>query len=146
HDLGFDSGGEPLLAMKLVKGESWNARLKKDFLDYDAPELLSRNLPILIQVAQAVAFAHSKGIIHRDIKRAQVVLGDFGEVLLMDWGLAVATGTDAVPADAAGVRLPSPNTASSPAGTPSMMAPEQTGRSGAKLGPWTDVYLLGGTL
>ena len=55
-------------------------------------QILERNIPILVDVAQAIAFSHSKGIVHRDIKPAQVMVGEYGEVLLMDWGLAIYVG------------------------------------------------------
>jgi serine/threonine protein kinase/Flp pilus assembly protein TadD len=151
YDLGRDAEGSPLLAMKLVKGKSWSELLKED-LRIPLPDLLGKHLPILRQVAQAVAFAHAKGVIHRDLKPAQVMVGEFGEVILMDWGLAVSfqeMDKDArfdldvlTPAVAA----PQIRFAPNPAGTPSFMAPEQTLRTGDLLGPWTDIYLLGGIL
>lgn len=151
YDLGRDAEGSPLLAMKLVKGKAWNELLKED-LRKPLPDILGKHLPILRQVAQAVAFAHAKGVIHRDLKPAQVMVGEFGEVILMDWGLAVSYreidrearyDLDVLtPAIAA----PQCRFAPNPAGTPSFMAPEQTLRTGELLGPWTDIYLLGGIL
>lgn len=145
-----DQRGNPLLSMKWVKGRSWDDLLK-DEMDRPVAELMSRHLPILIDVAQAVAFAHSQGILHRDLKPHQVMVGEFGEVLLMDWGLAMPFGaaeagaTEAAPepsgeADFSSATLPGP------AGTPSFMAPEQAHGDIAKIGPWTDLYLLGGML
>ncbi len=152
YDLGVDSTGSPLLAMKLVRGKSWSELIREDGR-LPMPDLLARHLPILKQVAQAVAFAHSRGVIHRDLKPSQVMVGEFGEVILMDWGLAVSF-LDARPEMLSGeVPLMTPATsapftshASNPAGTPSFMAPEQTLPTGELLGPWTDVYLLGGVL
>jgi serine/threonine protein kinase/Tfp pilus assembly protein PilF len=154
HDLGTaqDAGASPLLAMKLVRGESWDRTLKADFRSLSVEDFLAKHLPILIAMGQAVAFAHSRGIVHRDLKPAQVVIGEFGETHLMDWGLAIHVGTwepdESQAAWEARVleRLPSPATASNPAGTPSMMAPEQTESNAQGVGTWTDVYLLGGTL
>jgi tetratricopeptide (TPR) repeat protein len=125
--------------------------------DIDAPvgELLERHLPILIDVAQAVAFAHSRGIIHRDIKPSQVMVGEFGEVLLLDWGLALPCAMTVSPshgavepvASSGDPNVPDAETwTSCPAGTPAFMAPEQTDATPHRLGRWTDVYLLGGTL
>src|SRR5690606_27095573 len=105
-------------------------------------------------VAQAVAFAHSRGIVHRDLKPGQVMIGSFGETLLMDWGLAVfvGAGESADPADPAAMPQlfpadpPTRGSASHPAGTPALMAPEQTRHDASGIGPWTDIYLLGGSL
>jgi serine/threonine protein kinase len=97
HDLGRDEAGAPLLAMKLVKGASWETRIREEFETLPPEQFLSRHIPTLIAVAQAVAFAHSRGVVHRDIKPSQVMLGDYGEVLLMDWGLAVVL--DDLPGD-----------------------------------------------
>jgi len=113
-------------------------------------DLLAKHLPILVDVSQAVAFAHSRGIIHRDVKPSQVMLGEFGEVLLMDWGLSLIYDLELVKEQApkfANVDYtPDGKYASSPAGTPAYMAPEQTHARASKVGPWTDIYLLGGTL
>ncbi len=147
HDLGIDSDGRPVLAMKLVRGEPWDKSLIADFGRLAVDEFLMKHLPILISVAQAVAFAHSRGIVHRDLKPSQVMVGEFGEVLLMDWGLAVAFDRESLPniTQALGCVINVEN-AQSPAGTPAFMAPEQTEPTATRVGPWTDVYLLGGTL
>ncbi len=147
YDLGRGAGGELLLAMKRVRGRPWKELLKTDFAGMDVEGFLARHVPILVAVTQAVAFAHSRGIIHRDIKPAQVLVGAFGEVLLTDWGLAIEVGAEGVAQPSFARRaVPTTDTATNPAGTPSLMAPEQTENHGGNLGPWTDVYLLGGTL
>ncbi len=147
HDLGLDADGNPLLVMKQVRGRPWSEAILADQA-VGVTEFLMRHLPILIQVGQAVAFAHSRGVIHRDLKPSQVMIGEFGEVVLMDWGLALYVGREPSEASTA---IPdwchgSLASASNPAGTPAFMAPEQTARSLAGVGPWTDVYLLGGIL
>jgi serine/threonine protein kinase len=159
YDAGKDLRGQPQFAMKLVRGKTWKERVEGD-RELAPGEFLGRHLPILIDVAQAVAFAHSHGVMHRDIKPSQVLVGEFGEALLVDWGMAVCfddglwTGAGGGPRDA-GSRNPEQQdastcnslaTATCPAGTPSFMAPEQTDDTPDRLGPWTDVYLLGGTL
>lgn len=149
HDLGADEHGLPLLAMKLVQGRAWDVMLKEDFPRMSAAELLAKHLPILVRLAQAVAFAHSRRIIHRDIKPSQAMVGEFGEVLLMDWGLAIAVGEQEDPEwhhQVVRDALCTTSSASSPSGTPAFMAPEQTESSAARTGPHTDVYLLGATL
>lgn len=148
YELGTDEQGSPLLAMKLIRGQSWDRVLREDFEQMPMEEYLATHLPILVQVCQAVAFAHSRGIIHRDLKPSQVMLGEYGEVLLTDWGLAIMS--DHAP-EIEGVMVPSSlypvkNRAHNPAGTPGYMAPEQTELTCENIGPWTDVYLLGGTL
>ncbi len=145
-----DQRGNPLLSMKWVKGRSWD-ELLKDEMDRPVGELMARHLPILIDVAQAVAFAHSQGILHRDLKPHQVMVGEFGEVLLMDWGLAMPFGVAAAVAVESAVEPSeeadfSSATMPGPAGTPSFMAPEQAHGDVEKIGPWTDLYLLGGML
>jgi serine/threonine protein kinase/tetratricopeptide (TPR) repeat protein len=153
HDLGAAGPGmPPMLAMKLVRGDSWHQMLQIDLAAEKPADLLAKHLPILEDMAQAVAFAHSQGIIHRDLKPEQVMVGPFGETLLMDWGLAVQVeeigDLVASPSRRSGglPPLPTLQSASNPAGTPAMMAPEQTSDTPSRLGPWTDVYLLGGTL
>lgn len=149
HELTFTGPGRrPHLAMKLVRGESWTVLLHRDRSELSEADYLARHLPILERMAQAVAFAHSRGIMHRDLKPGQVMVGDFGETVLMDWGLALQFGDP--PDESGDVRIrgtiPTLDSASNPAGTPCMMAPEQTTKATDQLGPHTDVYLLGGTL
>jgi len=145
HDLGADDQGLPLIAMKLVGGKNWADIIKADFEAMPAPDFLGKHLTVLTAVCNAVALAHDRGVVHRDIKPAQVMVGQFGEVLLMDWGLAIAW-KDTTTEEAPGLPLPAPGRASNPAGTPALMAPEQTDSTADRIGPWTDVFLLGGTL
>jgi len=150
YDLTEDNRGQPMVAMKLVEGRQWSRVLAEDFVKYPALEFLEIHLPVLINLAQAVAFAHSKGVIHRDLKPSQVMIGSYGEVLLMDWGLAMAARDadgqifcdPAIIIDAESPLLKPIN----PAGTPGYMAPEQTMKDASKLGPWTDIYLMGAIL
>ncbi len=134
HDLGYTAAGELQLAMKLVEGQSWSRRLK------EGGASLAEHLGILLQVCNAVALAHSHEIAHCDLKPANVMLGRFGEVLLTDWGLAVSF------AAAPELPLRHRSQVTSPCGTPSYMAPELAEGRGEAIGPWTDVYLLGGIL
>ncbi len=149
HDLTLDEEGVPQLSMKRVRGRPWSDLLDHDYRKLSLEDHLAIHIPILLSTAQALAFAHSRGIVHRDIKPSQVMVGDFGEVLLMDWGLGMLYEKESLPrlaAPAPRSAFPTPETASSPAGTPVYMAPEQTQQSAVNVGPWTDVYLLGGTL
>lgn len=125
HDIGIDEDGRPFLVMKWVRGRSLAALI--GHLDqHDA-------LDTFRKVCDAVAFAHARGVLHRDIKPENVMVGEFGEVTLLDWGLAYSMGR-------------APEGGSQVAGTPAYMAPEQvTGHLDA-LDVRTDVYGLGAVL
>ncbi len=135
YDLGQTRGGDLHLAMKLVEGRSWDQLLETE-------RDLTMHLEILLQVCNAIAYAHSRGVLHNDLKPDNVMLGSFGEVLVMDWGVAVELDGSDTPATG----LRSQSTVKNPCGTPAYMPPELAEGRGADLGPWTDVYLLGGIL
>lgn len=142
HDLKETDEGAPLLVMKRLEGRPWSDVIETDRSALPEADFLARHLGVLVSVARAVAFAHGQGVIHRDLKPAQVVIGSFGEVTLLDWGLAASFG----PAPQGDWIAPPVTAADNPAGTPSYMAPEQATKDPSRLGPWTDVYLLGGIL
>ena len=129
HELGKTPDGKLFYAMKEVVGTSW--------ADVIGSRSLAENLQILLAVCDAVAFAHDRGIIHRDLKPANVMLGDYGEVLVMDWGLAASIGSD---------KAEPLTEASALAGTPSYMAPEMALCEYDRISTTSDVYLLGGML
>jgi serine/threonine-protein kinase len=133
HGIGFDDERGPLVIMKLIQGAHWGNRLAKRQFPLDADALVP-DLRILSQLCQVVHFAHSRGVLHRDLKPANVMVGEFGEVYLVDWGLAT-TASDAETTNNRSI-----------CGTPAYMAPEMVTGRRATLGPWTDVYLLGATL
>lgn len=148
YDFAMDETNRPLLAMKLVRGKPWDHLIWDEFSG-PVGEFLTRHVSILMDMAQAVAFAHSRGVVHRDLKPSQVMVGEFGEVLLMDWGLAIVydellAGANDSPLGS-GV-VPTTASAPNPAGTVAFMAPEQTEKDARHVGPWTDLYLLGATL
>lgn len=149
YDLGLDESMKPVIAMKLVTGTPWSRLLRSDFTEMAGEDYLQKHFSIFMAVVQAVAFAHSRGIVHRDLKPSQVMVGEFGEVQLIDWGLAASVDPATLPEmwRPSNPQLP-PNvsTANNPAGTAAYMAPEQTESTAAKIGPWTDTFLLGGTL
>jgi serine/threonine-protein kinase len=90
HDLEIDDDGTPLgFTMKLVEGETLDQQLTPDKVGSRTEEELQRQLRVLLKVCEAVAFAHSRGVVHRDIKPHNVMIGEFGQVYLMDWGLAI---------------------------------------------------------
>lgn len=130
YDLGTNQEGALFYSMKRVQGTPWDERLRQ--------LSLSENLEILLKVSDAVAFAHSRGVIHRDLKPENTMLGEFGEVLVMDWGLALPTG------DFRKTRNVTPPV--SMGGTPAYMAPEMAVGPIERIGFQSDVYLLGAIL
>lgn len=144
HQLGVDADGAPMLVLKRVEGVEWS-KLIRDEAEvrrrFGVTDLLAWNIGILMQVLNAVRFAHSRGIIHRDLKPSNVMIGDFGEVYLLDWGIAVSLRPDE------SGRLPLASDVKELAGTPLYMAPEMLSPGeGAPLSERTDVYLAGAVL
>ena len=133
--LGTDGAGKPHIVMKRIDGQSWQDILVA--ADRHAPDFLPRQLQTFLQVCTAVRFAHDRGIVHRDIKPENVMIGEFGEVYLMDWGLAVRLSAD-------DPVLPAPKEVAGLSGTPALMAPEMTENDAANVDRRTDVFLLGG--
>jgi eukaryotic-like serine/threonine-protein kinase len=144
HHLEIDDDLNPLLILKRVDGTEWS-KLCGDAAEvqrrFGATDLLAWNVGILLQVLNAVRFAHARRIIHRDLKPSNVMIGHFGEVYLLDWGIAASLDED--PAR----RLPHISESSDLVGTPSYMAPEMLGREdGPPLSERTDLYLAGAVL
>ncbi|MBM3983884.1 MAG: serine/threonine protein kinase, partial [Planctomycetes bacterium] len=146
HALGELPDGRPFLAMKLIKGETLD-KLLRTRTDPSAER--GRFLAAFEQMCQAVGYAHAQGIVHRDLKPANVMVGAFGEVQVMDWGLAKAVGSadaDATAPDGGGAF--SEDVAATVAGqikgTPAYMAPEQA--RGEAVDARADVFALGGIL
>ncbi len=123
HDMGRDQSGDVFYCMELVRGKPWE--------DVIAGMTLEENLEVLLKVIDGVAYAHSKNTIHRDLKPENTMLGNFGEVLIMDWGLGV--NLDHGPPQSMG-------------GTPAFMAPEMAQREIEYVGKHSDIYLLGAIL
>jgi len=124
YNLGKTETGHLFYSMKRVQGTPWDTVISENSF--------AENLEILMKVADAVALAHSRGVIHRDLKPENVMLGDYGEVLLMDWGLAVSMGVAS-----RGIGM---------GGTPAYMAPEMAAGPIERIGFASDVYLLGAIL
>ncbi len=145
HALGRDKNGQPVLVMKRIDGVSWR-RLFEDpnhplwsSLGVDTHDRLDAHLEILMSVCNAVHYAHSRGIVHRDIKLDNVMMGGFGEVYLVDWGIAIRY-TDV------GASTTNDADLEPPVGTLAYMAPEMAMGDTARIDARTDVYLLGATL
>lgn len=143
HCLARTPDGATAMVMKRVEGTSWRemvddpSRLPERFREGDR---LEGHLRILLEVCDAVHFAHSRGVLHRDLKLDNVLVGAFGEVYVVDWGIAVALGEDGTG------HLPLARDVCRPAGTPGYMAPEMAAGEGERLGPASDVYCLGALL
>jgi CHASE3 domain sensor protein len=154
HELGRFADGRPYFTMKLIKGRTL-ADLLNDRQGVFHEQ--GRFLGIFEQVCQTVAYAHSKGVIHRDLKPANVMVGAFGEVQVMDWGLAkvLAGGCDEAPgAPTAGtvirtVRSDGSTPQDAPTGvigTPAFIAPEQARGEAEAVDERADVFGLGAIL
>ena len=129
YDLGRNRSGDLFYCMKRVKGTPWSDLVSK--------KTERENLDILMKVADAIAFAHSRGVVHRDIKPENIMLGDFGEVIVLDWGIAL-------PVDKK--RIAAMSGASGMGGTPAYMAPEMATGPLHRIGVRSDVYLMGAVL
>jgi serine/threonine protein kinase len=153
HTMGVDAQGRPFYSMKLVKGRTLQAVLNA-LKDGDAASSKEYTqaalLTIFRKVCDAMAFAHAKGILHRDLKPENIMVGEYGEVLVMDWGLAKILGER----DAAGVvKAAATDTGDygmtlegEVMGTPQYMSPEQAEGMVAELDIRSDIYSLGGIL
>jgi tRNA A-37 threonylcarbamoyl transferase component Bud32 len=143
HLLSNDANAEPAIVMQRINGRSWRGYVDGDGTLY-APDgeddPLEWNLRVLMTVCQATSFAHSQGVMHRDLKLSNVMVGDHGEVYVLDWGLAAAFDRDCV------IDAPRAVDETGVQGTPAYMAPEMAGVVVEDLGPQTDVYLLGACL
>ena len=138
YTVGQSDDGAPLIVMKRVEGISWHDHLRAQ---RQSPEGLGLEdeVEVLIQVCHALEYAHSKGVLHRDIKTDNIMIGHFGEVYLLDWGLAVSI-------DGEQPLLPTLDQSEALCGTPCYMAPEMAHQDREAIDERTDVYLLGATL
>ena len=147
HELSVDENDQVFYTMKFVRGITLRDVLDKlgeGDRETRAKYPLAALLTVFQKVCDALAFAHSKGVIHRDLKPANLMLGDYGEVLVMDWGLAKAGAEDAI------VERPESDQMSPLMtmdgrimGTPQYMSPEQARGEVAAIDARTDIYALG---
>ena len=156
HDIGMDSSGSPYFTMKLLRGRTLAVVLKK--LAENDPEYIQlykfdNLMRIYMRICNAIAFAHSKGVLHLDLKPENVQIGDYGEVLVLDWGLArKISPNQTAGAKKSGTktrvmkRLGNAESQSQVNGTPGYMAPEQIRGAKNSCSPQTDIYSLGAIL
>lgn len=154
YGLGSYADGRPFYAMRFIQGDSLKEAIerfhkagKPNFAGSEFRQLLGR----FIDVCQAIAYAHSRGVLHRDLKPGNIMLGKFGETLVVDWGLAKVVGTKEVEHGDRTLNISSgssstPTVQGEAIGTPAFMSPEQATGKLDELGPATDVYSLGATL
>ena len=169
YSLGRNASGRPYYAMRFIRGETLSAAIKRfhearkqaaestsgrsrSTWGIEFQQLLRR----FLDVCDAVEYAHSRGVIHRDLKPGNIMLGEYGETLVVDWGLAKRIGkTDIVAVHGAGdqgadfeagASVGGETQPGTTIGTPSYMSPEQACGALAELGPASDVYSLGATL
>ena len=168
YGLGQYADGRPFYAMRFIRGDSLAQAIDRFHRDADpkwsnpADVLqLRRLLARFLDVCNAMDYAHSRGVLHRDLKPGNIMLGQYGETLVVDWGLAKAKGrADATGADkdatlrptGEATLMPQSGSGSAPTqmgpalGTPAYMSPEQAAGRLDQLGPASDVYSLGATL
>lgn len=152
HDMGLTPDGYHFFTMKEVRGTTLQeaiGQVHSEGLDRLA---LRRLVVAFQQVCEAVAYAHDQGVLHRDLKPENIMLGDFGEVLVVDWGLAKVLDEPSEVRRGGGVHTSLSSTdslrtrAGAISGTPSYMAPEQAQGATELIGTPTDVYALGAVL
>jgi serine/threonine protein kinase len=144
HDVGTVTDGRVFYAMKLVRGERLDRRLARGVT-------LGEGLRLFARICDAVGFAHAAGVIHRDLKPQNVMVGAFGDVLVLDWGVAKVRATEVpepsrgvTPAGAIAAGGQDPETGDGTVlGTPGYMAPEQASGEVRQVDERTDVYSLG---
>jgi serine/threonine-protein kinase len=157
YALGYFDDGRPYYAMRLIRGKSLSERIKEEQIaEQGSSSYLRAIRPLvnhLIDVCNTIAYAHSRGVLHRDLKPSNIMLGKYGETLVVDWGLAKAS--DSAEGDPMQSELPvaelmesgsQPTEYGSIIGTPSYMSPEQANGRIDLIDSQSDIFSLGATL
>lgn len=166
YSLGKDREGRPYYAMKFIEGEEFRKHIdrfhkgrKPARADYESP-VFRQMLKWFVSVCETMQFAHDRSILHRDLKPSNIMIGKYGEVLVVDWGLAKRLGGLGAGRDPAfdpeatfvpngpqeSATAPGSTMAGATMGTPQYMSPEQAAGAVEALGPPTDIYALAATL
>jgi serine/threonine-protein kinase len=154
YGLGSYTDGRPFYAMRLIRGHSLKEAIRRFHETNDPTDRrlgLRQLLGRFVSVCNTIAYAHSRGVLHRDVKPSNIMVGQYGETLVVDWGVAKAGGcseqSNSVrdnPIQAGGGSAVTQ--IGSVLGTPQFMSPEQAAGAFDRLGPASDVYSLGATL
>ncbi len=161
HELGIDDEGHAFFTMRLVRGDDLSV-VFRHVAEGTEDWTQTRALSVLLKACEALSYAHAKGVVHRDVKPANVMVGRFGEVYVMDWGLArvlAGPGDDLRPASEAASAVLSDRRSSDAdgssalatmdgdvVGTAAYMSPEQARGELENIGPASDVYSMGAML
>jgi hypothetical protein len=140
HELSLDPSGTPYFTMKLVQGKSLDRWLRDPDRPPGTSDRLIEGLEIMVKVCDAIAYGHDRGVVHRDLKPDNIMVAGFGQVYVMDWGLARLTRTRPASGEFAQMEAPGP------AGTPEYMAPEQARGNPSEMDERTDVFGLGAVI
>jgi serine/threonine protein kinase len=153
HEMGVDGAGNLYFTMKLVEGMSLAEvllKLREGNRDVHREFPMIKLLDIFLKICEGIAFAHNKGVIHRDLKPANIMVGKFGEVQVMDWGVAKVVGREFTHEHDSGIVVTDRldygsihTVMGSIIGTPSYMSPEQARGDLDEIGPATDIFSLG---
>jgi WD40 repeat protein/tRNA A-37 threonylcarbamoyl transferase component Bud32 len=153
YGLGTYADGRPFYAMRFIRGHSLKEAIAQ-FHQARAADSQARALELrqllgrFIDVCQAMQYAHDRGVLHRDLKPGNIMLGKYGETLVVDWGLAKPLGKREAASEEPTLRVGSSTETMTGAalGTPAFMSPEQAAGRVSELSPASDVYSLGATL
>jgi tRNA A-37 threonylcarbamoyl transferase component Bud32 len=162
YGLGQNVAGEPCYAMRFIQGETLKDALDRFHASGQSAQaagerslLLRQLLNRFVAVCNTLAYAHSRGIVHRDLKPANILLGKYGETLVVDWGLAKpfvrteaerSTGEETLAPTSGGTSSEGATQVGQALGTPAYMSPEQAEGRWGEVGPPSDLYSLGATL
>ncbi len=159
YGLGAYEDGRPFYCMRFIRGDSLKEVIEVFHRTKGRMEPSNRNLQLrnllrrFIDVCDAISYAHNRKVLHRDLKPGNIMLGKFGETLVVDWGLAKATAdpqrfpeASETPIMPRSGSTAAPTVDGSAIGTPEYMSPEQAEGKIDQLGPATDIYSLGATL
>jgi eukaryotic-like serine/threonine-protein kinase len=149
YEIGVDRRGNRYFTMKRIEGDTladWSARAGRQA---GFTEVLSEMMAAYLKVCDAVAFAHSRGVLHCDIKPGNILVGTFGQVYMVDWGLAIVGATPVMPNEMPTLVVAGDSNLDAgggPCGTPAFMSPEQARGARNRFDERTDVFGLGAVL